>query len=98
VDVIDIQRNACDPSVFNVTGFDPIGFWFKYFISFSACNQMNALNEEFLMDPRDIVLSGELIQEFDSAQAYFIGHEAGLKVNNQIDYKRFEKMCDNVIK
>lgn len=39
-------------------------------------------NAEFIMDPRDIALSEELIQEFDATQAYYIGLLAGLKMNN----------------
>lgn len=38
--------------------------------------------EEFLMDARDIALSEDLIQEFDAAQAFYIGFLAGLKINN----------------
>lgn len=37
--------------------------------------------EEFLMDPRDIALSRELIREFDALQAFYIGFSAGLKLN-----------------
>ena len=40
--------------------------------------------ENFLMDPRDVALSEEIIQEFDSAQAFYIGLLAGLKLNNPI--------------
>lgn len=42
-------------------------------------NIMN--NEQFLMDPCDIVLSKTLIEEFDVAQAFFIGIQAGFKFN-----------------
>lgn len=38
--------------------------------------------EEFLMDPRDIALSREFIEEFDAAQAFCIGVLAGLKFVN----------------
>jgi len=41
-------------------------------------------HNEILMDPRDIALSEELIQEFDAAQAFYIGLLAGLKLNNPI--------------
>ncbi len=37
--------------------------------------------ECFTMDPRDIALSEELINEFDASQAFFIGLNAGLKLN-----------------
>jgi len=36
-------------------------------------------NEQLLMDPRDIALSKELIEEFDVTQAFCIGIHAGLK-------------------
>ena len=37
------------------------------------------------MDPRDIALSEELIQEFDAAHAFHIGLYAGHKMNNPIE-------------
>jgi len=40
--------------------------------------------ESFLMDPRDIALSEEIIQEFDAAQAFHLGLLAGLKLNNPV--------------
>lgn len=40
---------------------------------------------QFLMDPRDIALSRELIEEFDAAEAFFIGVWAGLKFINPAD-------------
>ena len=46
-------------------------------------NFINMLTKEsFLMDPRDIALSQDLIQEFDAVQAFYIGFIAGLKLNN----------------
>jgi len=45
-------------------------------------------NQDFLMDPRDIALSEELIQEFDAAQAFYIGLWAGLKLNNTTNNKK----------
>lgn len=39
---------------------------------------------EIIMDPRDIALSEELIQEFDSMQSFYIGILAGLKPLNSI--------------
>ena len=39
-------------------------------------------SEEFIMDPRDIALSEELIDEFDAAQAFYIGLAAGIRINN----------------
>jgi hypothetical protein len=41
-------------------------------------------DETFLMDPRDIALSRELIEEFDAAQAFCIGVLAGLKFGNSV--------------
>lgn len=40
--------------------------------------------EEFLMDPRDIALSRELIEEFDVAHAFCIGVMAGNKMINPV--------------
>jgi hypothetical protein len=45
-------------------------------------NEFN--NEEFLMDPKDIALSEELIQDFDAVQAFYIGLLAGLKINHPV--------------
>lgn len=36
------------------------------------------------MDPRDIALSEDLIEEFDATQAFYIGLSAGLKMNNPV--------------
>lgn len=41
-------------------------------------------NEAFLMDPRDVSLSKELIREFDASQAFYIGLLAGFKLNNLV--------------
>lgn len=46
----------------------------------------NKINKEFIMDPRDIALSAELISEFDAAQAFFIGYEAGTKMSRPISH------------
>lgn len=46
--------------------------------------------EEVLMDPRDIALSEELIQEFDAIQSFYIGLLAGLKLHNPVKEK-YEK-------
>jgi len=40
--------------------------------------------KEFLMDPRDIALSRELIREFDASQAFYIGVLAGLTIANPV--------------
>ena len=50
------------------------------YLSFICINT----NEEFLMAPRDIALSRDLIQEFDAAQAFFIGFSAELKFVNPL--------------
>lgn len=39
-------------------------------------------NKTFLIDPRDVVLSKNLIEEFDASQSFYIGLNAGLKLNN----------------
>lgn len=39
------------------------------------------------MNPKDISLSEELIQEFDAAQSYFIGLQAGIKIINPVNSK-----------
>ena len=44
--------------------------------------------KETLMDPRDIALSEELIQEFDAIQAFYIGLLSGLKLHNPIENNR----------
>lgn len=65
--------------------------------------ECSSTGEEFLMDPRDIALSRELIEEFDAAQAFCIGVLAGLKFVDpvskhhnsnkpkQVDYLRLVK-------
>lgn len=40
--------------------------------------------EQFIMDPRDIALSKELIVEFDASEAFYIGFLAGLKLHNPV--------------
>lgn len=50
----------------------------------NICFINESTNEAFLMDPRDVCLSKDLIQEFDAAQAFYIGLLAGLKINNPI--------------
>ena len=52
----------------------------KGFVGFECTNK----NKQFLMDPRDIALSQELIEEFDAAQAFYIGVWAGIKFANPI--------------
>jgi hypothetical protein len=44
--------------------------------------QNQLTNENHLMDPRDIALSREIIEEFDATQAFCIGVLAGLKLAN----------------
>lgn len=46
--------------------------------------ECSSTGEEFLMDPRDIALSREFIEEFDVAQAFCIGVLAGLKFVNPV--------------
>lgn len=48
--------------------------------------------KEFIFDARDLVLSKELMQEFDASQAFQIGFLAGLKVNNPL----FSKNKDSI--
>ncbi|MCD6040294.1 MAG: hypothetical protein K0S27_1694 [Gammaproteobacteria bacterium] len=48
----------------------------------NVCFSDRKTNEVFLMDPQDIALSEELIQEFDAAQAFYIGVFTGLKLND----------------
>lgn len=38
--------------------------------------------QEYVMDPKDISLSEELIQEFDAAQSFYIGLQANMKVRH----------------
>lgn len=50
---------------------------------------------QFLMDPRDIALSRELIEEFDSTEAFCIGVLAGLKFANPVaTYRDSRKKVD----
>ncbi|TLY46797.1 MAG: hypothetical protein E6K54_08060 [Gammaproteobacteria bacterium] len=50
-------------------------------------------DKEFLMDPADIAISQELIQEFDASQAFYIGFLAGVKINRtNRKIKSFEKV------
>lgn len=42
---------------------------------------------EYLMDPRDIVLTKDLIKEFDSTQAFYIGMWAGAKIKSSLSIK-----------
>lgn len=37
--------------------------------------------EQFLMDPKKLALSQDFIEEFDAAQSFYIGIQAGLKFN-----------------
>jgi hypothetical protein len=48
----------------------------------NVCFTNAQTSDVFLMDPRDIALSQELIQDFDATQAFHIGLFAGLKLNN----------------
>lgn len=57
-----------------------------YFLSYqdrkgNICFLNSKTGESFLMDPRDIALSEELINEFDAAQAFYIGFVTGLKMD-----------------
>ncbi len=56
------------------------------------CFINNITNEQFIMDPRDIALSEELISEFDATQSFYIGLLAGLKINNL--EKQYENHLD----
>jgi hypothetical protein len=55
--------------------------------------------KEFVMDPRDIALTEQLISAFDSIQAFYIGISAGLKMNNPVfSYKENTKTKLTLIK
>ncbi|MGD9152828.1 MAG: hypothetical protein PVG30_04110 [Gammaproteobacteria bacterium] len=62
----------------------------------------NNNGKEFIMDPRDIALSEELINEFDAAQAFYIGLLAGFCINNITNQKsqnqHFQKPKLRIIK
>ncbi len=51
----------------------------------------HTLNQQHIMDPRDIALSEDLIQEFDAAEAFHIGIFAGLKLNKPITLNQHNK-------
>ena len=64
----------------------------QYFIGYQnrkgeICFINKNTKEEVLMDPRDIALSEELIQEFDAVHSFYIGLLAGLKLHNPIKKK-----------
>lgn len=69
----------------------------KYFLQYQdRKGSLGFIDKEterkFLMDPRDIALSEELINEFDAVQTFFIGLSAGLKLDNSIpDCKHYEQ-------
>jgi hypothetical protein len=46
----------------------------------NICFISQLTNQEFIMDPRDIALSENLIREFDAIQAFHIGCMAGIKM------------------
>lgn len=48
------------------------------------CFAKKSSPEQFIMDPRDIALSKELIVEFDASEAFYIGFLAGLKLHNPV--------------
>ncbi len=50
----------------------------------NLCFICDQTKKEYLMDPRDIALSRELIEEFDAIQAFYIGYLAGLRLHNPI--------------
>lgn len=51
----------------------------------NLCFISHQTTEEFLMNPRDIALSIEIIQKFDAAQAFHIGFLAGIKMESPIE-------------
>lgn len=51
----------------------------------NLCFVCSESKKEYLMDPRDIALSRELIEEFDAVQAFYIGYLAGLKLRNPVN-------------
>lgn len=57
-----------------------------------------ANNSQFLMDPRDIALSQVLIEEFDAAQAFFIGISAGMKFQKIPANKKMERKNNSHLK
>lgn len=46
----------------------------------SVCFLNEKTNEQFIMDPRDIALSKNLVEGFDAAQAFYIGLLAGFRL------------------
>lgn len=54
----------------------------------NVCFVNRQTKEEFIMDPRDIVLSEALIGEFDTVQTFHIGLLAGLKMHDTVKEER----------
>lgn len=51
------------------------------------CFKDEGRGERFIMDPRDIALSEQLIKEFDASQAFYIGFWAAQKMSRPVDRK-----------
>ncbi len=57
----------------------------------NLCFMRYKTKEEFIMDPRDIVLSEALIEGFNTVQAFYIGFLAGLKMHDVRAGDRFQR-------
>lgn len=55
-------------------------------------------DQEFLMDPKDIALSKELIEKFSSKQAFRIGIMAGQKIQNPVKISQYKKPFLQLVK
>lgn len=84
------KMNAPTPSKNNKVEEDFVFRYGKYHLHYQnrngeLCFVCEKTDQKFIMDPRDIALSEELIAEFDAAQAFYIGLWAGLKLNNPMN-------------
>lgn len=57
----------------------------------NLCFMCYKTKKEFIMDPRDIVLSEALIEGFNTIQAFYIGFLAGLKMHDAQEGDRFQR-------
>ncbi len=85
-----LKSNQVDyPTSYNIKKLEKLQIprYGKYSIYYQnrsgeVCIIDSTTDKRSLYDPRDIALSEELIQEFDAAQAFYIGLLAGLRINS----------------
>ena len=75
---IDIRYTECRYGKFSIHHIDRQG---------NVCFSNKTTSEKFCMDPRDIILSKDILNEFDASQAFHLGIFAGFKIKNPIKEK-----------